>query len=194
MMPASAPTGVSNAPRLEPMTVAYSAPASPAGQPADNASPAAAETDLAMMAEALAEARLAAGIDEVPVGAVLVRDGRIIARAHNTRETSKCATHHAEILAIEAGCRALGGWRLPGCTLYVTLEPCPMCAGAIVNSRISRVVFAAKDPRAGAFGSVLNLNFYPLNHKPKLESGLCGIEASAQLRDFFSSLRKKRGK
>lgn len=167
------------------------APASPAEQPADNASPAAAETDLAMMAEALAEARLAAGIDEVPVGAVLVRDGRIIARAHNTRETSKCATHHAEILAIEAGCRALGGWRLPGCTLYVTLEPCPMCAGAIVNARVARVVFGAYDAKAGAFGSALDLNGFSLNHKPIIVGGVEEEACRSLLSSYFRTKRKK---
>ena len=150
--------------------------------------------DEIFMRRALELAKGAAELGEVPVGAVIVKDGEIIAEDFNRRELDKNAAAHAELLAINKACERLGGWRLTGCTLYVTLEPCPMCAGAIVNSRISRVVFAAKDPRAGAFGSVLNLNFYPLNHKPKLESGLCGIEASAQLRDFFSSLRKKRGK
>ena len=150
--------------------------------------------DEIFMRRALELAKEAAELGEVPVGAVIVKDGEIIAEDFNRRELDKNAAAHAELLAINKACERLGGWRLTGCTLYVTLEPCPMCAGAIVNSRLSRVVFAAKDPKAGAFGSVLNLNFYPLNHKPKLESGLCGIEASAQLRDFFSSLRNKRGK
>lgn len=166
-------------------------PAVPAVPSAGNASPTVSETDLAMMAEALAEARLAAEIDEVPVGAVLVREGRIIARAHNTRETSKCATHHAEILAIEAGCRALGGWRLPGCTLYVTLEPCPMCAGALVNARVERVVFGAYDSKAGAFGSALDLNTCSLNHKPLVLGGVMEQSCKSLLSSYFRAKRKK---
>ena len=113
--------------------------------------------DEIFMEEAISLALIAAEKDEVPVGAVAVRDGKIIARAYNTREESKCATHHAEILAIEEACRTLGGWRLPGVTLYVTMEPCVMCAGAIINSRIERVVYGARDHRFGAFGSALNV-------------------------------------
>ena len=105
------------------------------------------KADVEFMREAMRLAGLAEDIDEVPVGAVIVRDGEIIARAYNTRETSKCATHHAEILAIEEACRVLGGWRLIGCTLYVTMEPCAMCAGAIINARIPRVVYGAPDLR-----------------------------------------------
>lgn len=138
---------------------------------------------------ALAEAQLAAEAGEVPVGAVLVRGGELIARAHNLRETNRSATAHAELLAIEAGCAALGGWRLSGCTLYVTLEPCPMCAGTIINARLPRLVYAAKDPRAGAFGSLLNLNAYPLNHRVDITAGVCGDEALALLRRFFASRR-----
>ena len=145
--------------------------------------------DIYFMNEAIAEAELAAAADEVPVGAVVVRDGKIIARAHNTRESDKNALRHAETAAIDAACRALGGWRLPGCTLYVTMEPCPMCAGAVVNSRIERVVFGAYDRRAGAFGSVLNLNDYPLNHKPELTGGVCEEQCVALLRDFFKRKR-----
>lgn len=148
--------------------------------------------DLYYMSEALAEARLAAEIDEVPVGAVIVRDGEIIARAHNLRETEKNALCHAETMAVNAACRALGGWRLPRCTLYVTLEPCPMCAGAIVNSRIKRVVYGAKDTKAGAFGTVLDLNDFPLNHKPEIVSGVCEEECAALLSDFFKILRAKK--
>ena len=128
--------------------------------------------DSEYMEEAMSEAKLAEDIDEVPIGAVIVRDGKIIARAHNTRETSRCATHHAEILAIEEACRALGGWRLPETTLYVTLEPCAMCAGAIINARIPTVVFGADDLRFGAFGSLLNLSELPLNHKPEIRRGV----------------------
>lgn len=149
------------------------------------------QTDLAMMEEALAEARRAAEADEVPVGAVLVRDGCIIARASNTRETSKCATHHAELLAIEAGCRALGGWRLPGTTLYVTLEPCPMCAGALINARIERVVYGAYDAKAGALGSVCDLNALPLNHHMTVTGGVMEEECKSALSSYFRTKRKK---
>ncbi|MBQ4150770.1 MAG: tRNA adenosine(34) deaminase TadA [Clostridia bacterium] len=145
--------------------------------------------DLYFMGEAIAEAQLAAEIDEVPVGAVVVRDDEIIARAHNLRETEKNALCHAETMAVNAACKALGGWRLPRCTLYVTLEPCPMCAGAIVNSRIERVVFGAYDKRAGAFGSVLDLNAYPLNHKPEIVGGVMEEECRTMLQEFFKKKR-----
>lgn len=147
--------------------------------------------DEIFMREAISLARLAAEQDEVPVGAVAVRDGKIIARAYNTRETSKCATHHAEILCIEAACRALGGWRLPGVTLYVTMEPCAMCGGAIVNSRIERVVYGAKDFRFGAFGSALNLNDAGLNHTPEVVGGVLGEECAEILSSYFKNKRKK---
>ena len=147
--------------------------------------------DEKFMRRALELARLAASLGEVPVGAVIVKDGKIIAEGYNRREADKNATAHAELIAIDKACRALGGWRLFDCELYVTLEPCPMCAGAIVNSRIKRVVCAAKDPRAGAFGSLLNLNFYPLNHKPEIEFGLFGSESAELLRSFFGRLRRK---
>ena len=142
------------------------------------------------MRAAIEEANAAERIDEVPVGAVAVRDGRIIARAYNTRETSKCATHHAEILAIERACAALGGWRLPGVTLYVTMEPCAMCAGAIINSRIERVVYGAKDFRFGAFGSALDLNEAGLNHKPEVVGGVLGEECADILSSYFKKKRK----
>lgn len=144
------------------------------------------------MLQALQEAQIAASLGEVPIGAVVVWDGEIVARAHNTRETDKTALGHAECLAIDAACRHLGGWRLHRATLYVTLEPCPMCAGAIVNARIARVVCGAKDPRAGAFGSVLQLNNYPLNHKPQLDFGVCEAECRELMTAFFASLRQKR--
>ena len=143
------------------------------------------------MQEAIALAKEAERIDEVPVGAVAVRDGVVSARAFNTRETSKCATHHAEILAIERACEALGGWRLPGVTLYVTMEPCAMCAGAIVNSRIERVVYGAKDFRFGAFGSALDLNEAGLNHKPEVVGGVLGDECADMLSTYFKNKRKK---
>lgn len=142
------------------------------------------------MKEALRLARLAAEIDEVPVGAVCVKDGRIISSAGNTRETSKCATHHAEILAIEEACRVLGGWRLPGVTLYVTMEPCVMCAGAIVNARIPRVIYGAKDHRFGAFGSALDLVKIPLNHTPTVVGGVLEEECRELLSGYFKAKRK----
>lgn len=147
--------------------------------------------DETFLREALAEAGRAARMDEVPVGAVIVRDGQMIARAANTREGSKCATHHAEILAIEEACRTLGGWRLPGTTLYVTLEPCPMCAGAIANARVERVVFGAYDPKAGAYGSVFDLNALPLNHHPAVVGGCLEPECRSVLTSYFRAKRKK---
>ena len=147
--------------------------------------------DLNWMRVALKEAELAKAIGEIPVGAVIVRDGELLAKAHNLCIQDRCATAHAEILAIEEACQKLDSWRLSGCTLYVTLEPCPMCAGAVINSRISRVVFAAKDPRAGAFGSLLNLSAYPLEAHPICEYGLCAEESLSMLRDFFKEMRKK---
>ena len=149
----------------------------------------ASEEDVAFMREAMVLAKMAEDIDEVPVGALIVRDGQIISRAYNTRETSKCATHHAEILAIEEACRVLGGWRLPGCTLYVTMEPCAMCAGAIINARIPRVVYGAPDLRFGAFGSLINLAEVPLNHKPEILGGILGDENVEILRAYFKKKR-----
>ena len=148
--------------------------------------------DVEYMREALSEAELAYALGEVPVGAVLVRDGEIIARAHNTRETAFSAIAHAEVSVIASACEALHGWRLEGCTLYVTLEPCPMCAGAIVNARIDRVVYAAPDLRAGAFGSKVNLNDLDLNHKPEIVSGVCCEESRSVLSAYFRAKRKKK--
>ena len=139
--------------------------------------------------EAMKLAKCAEDIDEVPVGAVAVRDGKIIASAFNTRESSKCATHHAEILAIEEACRALGGWRLPGVTLYVTMEPCAMCAGAIINARIPRVVFGTRDIRFGAFGSKLDLAAIGLNLTPEIKGGVLEEENRDMLSAYF---RRKR--
>ncbi|MBR2343673.1 MAG: helix-turn-helix domain-containing protein [Clostridia bacterium] len=141
---------------------------------------------------AMDEARRAEEIDEVPVGAVAVCDGRVIATAYNTRESDKCATHHAELLAIERACRALGGWRLPGVTLYVTMEPCAMCAGAIVNARIPRVVYGVPDLRFGAFGSLINLAELPLNHKPEIKGGVLAEENRSVLSAYFKRKREKR--
>ena len=145
-------------------------------------------TDEIFMGYALDEARLAAQEDEVPVGAVIVRNGQVIARAYNTREYGKNALYHAEIKAIDLACKALGGWRLVGCTMYVTLEPCPMCAGAIVNSRIERVVYGAPDHKAGAFGTMLNLTDYPL-FKPQITSGVLADECASILTAFFKKKR-----
>jgi len=149
--------------------------------------------DVKYMKIALEEARLAFEEDEVPVGAVIVDEqGRIIAHTHNRRENDKNALLHAETMAVDEACKALGGWRLHKCTLYVTLEPCPMCGGAIINSRIKRVVYAAKDPKAGCFGSVLNFNSYPFNHKPEITVGVCEKEALMLMGEFFKKLREKR--
>lgn len=143
------------------------------------------------MNQAMIYAKKALVLGEVPVGAVIVYDGHMIAAAHNMREKAKNALRHAELDAIRHACNRLGGWRLHQCTLYVTLEPCPMCAGAVVNARLKRVVYGAKDSRAGAFGTVMNLNNYPLNHKPEITTGICERECGALLRSFFAELRKK---
>ena len=150
-------------------------------------------TDHELMGAALAEAEKAAALGEVPVGAVVSRRGEIVAAAHNTRETERNAVHHAELLAIDRACKALGGWRLWECELFVTLEPCPMCAGAILNSRIRRVVYGAADPKAGCCGSVTDLFALPFNHHPAVEGGLRAEEASALLAEFFARLRAQRG-
>lgn len=149
-------------------------------------------TDYELMGAALAEAEQAAALGEVPVGAVVARDGEIIAAAHNTRETEKNALHHAELLAIDAACKKLGGWRLHRCDLYVTLEPCPMCAGALINSRMKTVYYGAPDPKAGSCGSLINLFALPYNHQPALVSGVLEQECADILRNFFRDLRKKR--
>lgn len=148
--------------------------------------------DEKFMLAALRLARRAAGEGEVPVGCVVVKDGVIVGRGRNRRETGRSATAHAELRAIENACKRLGGWRLWECELYVTLEPCPMCAGAIVNSRIRRVVYGASDPKAGAAGSVLDLFSFPLNHKPEVVSGVMAEECSAELKKFFAGLRARR--
>ena len=150
------------------------------------------ERDLEFMNLALEAAKRAAEQGEVPVGAVIVRYGTdIVSVESNLRETGKNALYHAEVRAIDSACRALGGWRLPQCTLYVTLEPCPMCAGAIINSRIDRVVFGAYDKRAGAMGSVLDINSFGLNHTCEVEGGVLEEESVALLRKFFRKKREK---
>ena len=145
--------------------------------------------DKVFMTEALRLAAVAAEKGEIPVGAIVVRDGEIIGRGYNLRENKKSATAHAEIIAIEQACAAVGDWRLKGCVLYVTLEPCPMCAGAIVNSRIDRVVFGAKDGAAGCCGSLINFNAYPFNHSFSIEGGVCEEECISLLKAFFESRR-----
>ena len=145
--------------------------------------------DLTYMDEALALARQAAAEGEVPVGCVIVRGDRIVGRGRNRRETGKTALAHAEIEAINEACRNLGGWRLWDCTLYVTLEPCPMCAGAILGARIPRVVYGASDKKYGAVGSVCNLFSMEFNHHPRVESGVRAEEAAALMEEFFKNLR-----
>ena len=148
--------------------------------------------DIAFMREALALASQAAEADETPVGAVIVRNGQIVSRGWNMREQGRDATLHAEMCAIREACERMGGWRLPGTTLYVTLEPCPMCAGAIVNARIERVVFGAADPKAGACGSVLDITgCEKLNHHPRMIGGVLAEEAAALLKSFFRRKREK---
>lgn len=149
------------------------------------------ELDLQMMVRAIDEAQKAARLGEVPIGAVIAQNGQVIATGHNLRETGRHALAHAEIVALDAACKALGGWRLPDCTLYVTLEPCPMCAGAIINSRITRVVFGAYDPKAGSFGSLVDLSKVAYNHAPQLCGGVMEAECAALLRDFFRNLRQR---
>ena len=141
------------------------------------------------MKRAIQNARIAYENGDVPVGAVIVKDGQIIAEAYNERENGKNAIAHAEVLCIERACARLGRWRLSDCEMYVTLEPCPMCAGAILNSRLACVYFALKDANAGSFGSVLNLNSYPLLHKVRAEKGECEDESRELLSGFFKSKR-----
>lgn len=145
------------------------------------------------MLKALELARESALEGEVPVGAVVVvKDEEIIATGRNRREKGKNALYHAEIEAIDNACKVLGGWRLWQCDLYVTLEPCPMCSGAIINSRIKRVFYGASDKKAGSFGSVVDFNQLGYNHKPEIHSGIMEEECSALLTDFFKNLRKNK--
>lgn len=144
------------------------------------------------MEAALREARVSAGANEVPVGCVIVHDGKIVGRGHNQVETLGDATAHAEILAIGAASAALESWRLTDCTLYVTLEPCAMCAGAIVLARVTRLVYGADDPKAGACGSVLDVIHEPrLNHRAAVTAGVKAEECGAQLREFFAAKRRQ---
>lgn len=148
-------------------------------------------THEAFMREALEEAAAAAALGEVPIGAVIVKDGVIVARAHNLRETAHDATAHAEVLAIRQAGEKLGGWRLSGCTLYVTVEPCPMCAGALVQSRIDHVVYGAVDPKAWADRSLAEIVQNPgLNHRMEVTGGVLAVECSQIIKAFFRARRK----
>ena len=149
-------------------------------------------SDEELMRAALDEAKLAAALGEVPVGAVIAKDGKIIARAHNLRESGKNATYHAELMAIDAACKALGGWRLWQCELFVTLEPCPMCSGAIINSRLKRVVYGARDPKAGCCGSLLSLTEEDFDSHPAIYGGVLEQNCAALLSEFFARLRGAR--
>ncbi|GAB6085987.1 tRNA adenosine(34) deaminase TadA [Alkaliphilus crotonatoxidans] len=148
--------------------------------------------NLEYMRLALKEAQKAFEKKEVPIGAVIVRNDQVIGVGHNLRETSKNSLAHAEIIAIQEACKNLGGWRLTDSTLYVTIEPCPMCAGAILQSRIDRVVIGAMDPKAGACGSVVNLLNEPrFNHQTEIITGVMEEECSEIMKDFFKTLRQK---
>lgn len=151
--------------------------------------------DEKFMKEALRQARKAYGLEEVPIGCVIIYEGKIIARGYNRRNTDKNTLAHAELNAIRKASRKLGDWRLDGCTMYVTLEPCQMCAGAIVQSRMKRVVMGCRNPKAGCAGSILNLLQVPeFNHQVEIEEGVLGTQCSEMLREFFRELRKNKEK
>ncbi|HIT58403.1 MAG TPA: nucleoside deaminase [Candidatus Faeciplasma pullistercoris] len=152
------------------------------------------KTDEEYMSHALKLAKMAYSLGEAPIGAVVVDTltGDIIGEGYNLRETEKSPLAHAEIIAIDKASKKLGGWRVVHSTLYVTLEPCPMCAGAIINSRIDRVVYGASDPKAGSLGSLTNLFELGYNHKPQVTAGVMQDECSAILSEFFSELRQKK--
>ncbi len=149
--------------------------------------------DVAFMEQALALAQAAAGLGEVPVGAVAVHGGKVIGRGHNRRELDRDPFAHAELLALKEAAASLGAWRLSGVTLYVTLEPCAMCAGAMVQGRVTRLVFGAKDSKAGAVGSLYNLAEEPRhNHRLEVEAGVLGERCGEVLSDFFRALRQRK--
>lgn len=148
-------------------------------------------TDRDFMQAALSLAEESAREGEVPVGAVIVMDGEIVSTGRNRRECGKNALYHAEIEAIDGACKKLGGWRLWRCEMFVTLEPCPMCSGAIINSRLKRVTFGAYDKRYGCCGSAMDMFSYPFNHKPEVTGGFMQQECSKLLSDFFKALRNK---
>ena len=149
-------------------------------------------TDERYMKEAVRQAQKASALGEVPIGCVIVYEDKIIARGYNRRMVDQNVLSHAEIIAIRKACKKMGDWRLENCTLYVTLEPCPMCSGAIINSRIKRVVYGAADVKAGCCGSVTDLFAQPFNHHPVIEKGLRADEAQQLLQEFFVSLRARR--
>lgn len=150
--------------------------------------------DEKFMYAAMEQAKKAYALNEVPIGAVVVKDDEIVGAGYNLRETDKNALCHAEIMAINEACKKLGGWRLWQCEIYVTLEPCPMCAGAVINSRLKRVVFGSYDFKAGSCASVVNLFELPYNHKPECVGGILSEECSKLLSDFFRELRiRKKG-
>lgn len=151
-------------------------------------------TDKECMLLALEQAKISASELEVPVGAVITRNGELVSMGRNRRELGKNALAHAELEAIDLACKKLGGWRLWECDMYVTLEPCPMCTGAIINSRIRRLVYGASDKKAGSCGSVVNLFDLPYNHKPQVVSGFMEEECAEILSDFFKELRKIKAK
>lgn len=154
-----------------------------------------ANTDARFMAEALKEARKASKKGDVPVGAVVVSGGEVVGRGHNKKEAAADPTGHAEIDAVKSAAKKLGKWRLTGTTIYVTLEPCPMCMGALIQARVARLVFAVYDPKAGAAGSVYDMSDDKrLNHSIKVEAGVLAEEGAALLKGFFKELRKKRVK
>lgn len=146
------------------------------------------------MKEALKEAKKAYKKEEIPVGAVIVKNGQIIGRGHNLKETKKNTIKHAEIIAIENASKNLKAWRLEDCEMYVTLEPCTMCAGAIINARINKVYIGTEDAKTGACGSVLNIFEYPFNHKVEIEKNIMKQECEKIIKDFFVELRKKKSK
>lgn len=150
------------------------------------------DRDQRFMAEAISLAEKAAALGEAPIGCVITRDDVIVGRGYNRRETGKTALGHAELMAIDEACRTLGGWRLWQCRLYVTLEPCPMCAGAIINARIPVVIYGAADPKAGSLGSVVDLFSLPYNHRPQVIAGVMAEPCAQLLRDFFKGLRQKK--
>ena len=147
------------------------------------------EKDIYFMKEALSEAEKAYKLSEIPIGAVIVKDNKIVGRGHNLKENKKNSILHAEINAINEACKNLDTWRLEDCTIYVNLEPCPMCAGAIINSRFKRLVYALSDEKSGAFGSKVNINDLDLNHKVEIEKDILGQESKEIIQRFFRELR-----
>lgn len=144
------------------------------------------------MSEALKEAKKAYDKEEIPIGAIIVKDGKIIARGHNLKEEKNDSTYHAEIIAIKKACKKLNSWRLTDCEMYITLEPCPMCAGAIIQSRIKKIYIGTMDPKTGACGSVLNLLEYKFNHKVEIETGILKEQSEKIIKNFFKDLRKNK--